>query len=504
MILSPAQIQATEKRAFAAGVSAEKLMEDAGTGMAGALRQFLPGPGTCVAVFGKGHNGGDALVCARLLSEAGWKVALVPAFERSQWAPLTATQWSRAGRCDTHADPDAIERKIQIEKGPLLILDGLLGIGASGPLREPIASWCRLMNRWRDRHGARIAALDVPTGLDGATGTADPDAIRASWTLTVAFAKPGLLVDGAEHHVGRLVVLPLPDLSRHASPETGPAAEVSGFSNLAPLVPRRTARMHKGNCGRVLLVAGNIGTVGAACLSARGALRAGAGLVTLCVPEAVYAIAAARAPEECMVLPLPGNGSPPALRADALGIGPGLGTESATCATVLEIIRSYPVPAVVDADAINALAAHPALLSESVAPRLLTPHAGEMLRIFPESAQQSRWHTVEHFTRRHPVTLLLKGARTLIGERGQVYAINPTGNPGMASGGMGDVLTGVCTTFLAQGFQALDAARLAAWLCGRSAEILISSGRCNEESLLASEVADHLGAAFESLRRGAY
>jgi hydroxyethylthiazole kinase-like uncharacterized protein yjeF len=508
MILSPVQVQAVEKRAFAAGVSAEKLMEEAGAHMAAALRQFLPQPGTCLAVFGKGHNGGDALVCARLLSESGWNVILVPAFERSQWAPLTAAKWSQAGRCDTHSDPDWLQELIRTHKGPLLLLDGLLGIGASGPLREPIVSWCRLLNRWRDGFGARIAALDIPTGLDGTTGDASPDAIRADWTLTVAFAKQGLLADGAEHHVGRIAVLPLPHLSSHAQTEFGHAPErspeISCADSLSALVPRRSARVHKGDCGRVLLVAGNIGTAGAACLSARGALRAGAGLVTLCVPETVFPIVAAQAPVECMVLPFSSAQAALDLCPDALGIGPGLGIEPAMVGAILEMVQSYPGPAVVDADALNALSAHPGILNESAGPRLFTPHPGEMRRLFPEATHQSRFEVVENFTRRHSATLLLKGARTLVGERGRVHAINPTGSPGMASGGMGDVLTGVCAAFLGQGLNALDAGRLAAWLCGRSAEMLVSSGARSEESLLASDVADHLGQALESLRRGAY
>lgn len=504
MILTTLQIQETERRAFAAGLGAEELMEEVGAQMASALHQFMPSPGRCLAVFGKGHNGGDALVCARMLSESGWEVTLVPAFEKDHWASLTKKKWIQAGRCDTHADPTFVENLARNEKGPLLILDGLLGIGASGPLREPILSWCRLLNRWRARLGARIAALDIPTGLEADTGAADPDAVCADWTLTVCCAKPGLVADGAEEHVGRLAVVPLPALLRHGGEGAAWAPEITSADILAPLLPRRSARLHKGECGRVLLVAGNIGTIGAACLSARGALRAGAGLVTLCVPEAIYALTASRAPEECMVMPFSQAQEILAIRSDALGVGPGLGTHASMMETVLELVGSYAGPAVVDADALNALAAHPTALSGCAGSRLLTPHAGEMRRLAGAHADASRFETVSEFTRRHPVTLLLKGARTLIGEHGRVRFINPTGNPGMASGGMGDVLTGVCAAFLARGMRAADAARLAAWLCGRSAEMLVSTGKHSEESLLASDVADNLGASAESLRRMAF
>lgn len=503
-MLTVFQMQETERRAFAAGISAETLMEEAGARMTSALLQFSPAAGRCLVVFGKGHNGGDALVCARLLSEAGWRVTLVPAFERPHWAPLTEKKWTQAGLCETQGDPALVENLARTEKGPFLILDGLLGIGARGPLREPVANWCRLLNRWRAHLGARVAALDIPTGLDADTGAADPDALRADWTLTVCCAKPGLVADGAEQNVGRLAVVPLPALMQYAPPMPPEAPSIASAERLAPLLPRRSAHIHKGDCGRVLLVAGNTGTVGAACLSARGALRAGAGLVTLCVPAAIYGLAASRAPEECMVLPFTQSREILALRSDSLGIGPGLGTHPSIIETVLELVTSYPGSAVVDADALNAIATHPAALSACSGPRLLTPHAGEMLRLFAEAQHGNRFETGCEFTRRHPVTLLLKGARTLVCERGRVCFINPTGNPGMASGGMGDVLTGVCATLLAQGMSASNTGTLAAWLCGRSAEMLVYSRARSEESLLASDVADNLGAAIEDLRRGAF
>lgn len=504
MILSPNQIHDAEKRAFASGVSPEKLMEEAGTQMAGAIHQFLPSPGRCFAFFGKGHNGGDALVCARLLSQSGWNVTLIPAFNRPQWASLTRKKWDQAGLCDTQEDPAAIELSSWAGRGPLLVLDGLLGIGAAHPLREPVTGWCRLINRWRTLRGARVAALDIPTGVDAQTGTSDPDAVRADWTLSVAFAKPGLLCDGAEEFVGRLALMRLPALEAFAPSVNADCPRIASPDELTRHLPRRTSRLHKGACGKVVLVAGNTGTVGAACLSARGALRAGAGLVTLCVPENILPIAASRAPEECMVVSLSSPDTILALSPDSLGLGPGLGQASGTIDHILTLNRLYQGPAVLDADALNALAKEPSALTGSAGPRLLTPHQGEMRRLFPEAERISRFETVERFTKRHPVTLLLKGARTLVGERGRVHSVNPTGSPGMASGGMGDVLTGVCAAFLGMGIPPLSAGKLAAWLCGRSAEILISEGTQNEESLLASDVAENLGAAFESLRRGAY
>jgi NAD(P)H-hydrate epimerase len=496
-MVTPQQMQALEKQAFAAGASAETLMEEAGRQMAEAVSQFCPVPGQCAAVFGKGHNGGDALVAARLLSEAGWQVLLVPAYPTAAWAPLTARKWDQAGRCST-IDPETFRRWRPAPATTCVLLDGLLGVGARPRLPETVAQLSRRINTLRETSAARTFALDLPTGLDGATGKADPDAVIADVTLTVGFVKSGLLTDGAERWVGRLALLPLDALKPFAPDQ--PSLELATPESLRPLWPRRPAHLHKGDCGRVTLLAGARGTVGAAALAARGALRAGAGLVTLCVPEAAYAAAIALAPAECMVQPLGDFREALDLRSDALGIGPGLGRAHPDAVT--EVLRDTPWPAVLDADALNILAdGRIESLAQCAAPRLLTPHPKEMFRLSPDLCGLDRRAVVEQFTGRWPVTLLLKGARTLVGTGGDQLSYNTTGNPGMASGGMGDVLTGVCAALLARGLSTHTAGLLGAWLCGRSAEGLLSSGQRSEESLLASDVADGLGTAFEALRQ---
>ena len=189
-------------------------------------------------------------------------------------------------------------------------------------------------------------------------------------------------------------------------------------------------------------------------------------------------------------------------RHDVLAIGPGLGTGRAE--EVLELIGRAPQPMIVDADALNILAAHPDALARCAGPRLLTPHPGEMARLDPASATRPRGETVADFTARFPATLLLKGARTLIGERGRALSYNTTGNPGMATGGMGDVLTGVCAALAGQGLALYDAARLGAWLCGRAAELAVFSGTESEESLSATHVIARLGEACKNLRAGCW
>lgn len=495
-MLSPREMQELERRVFAGGAKPEALMEEAGRLMAAAVSQFCPRPGTCLTFFGKGHNGGDALVAARVLSEAGWSVFLVPAYPELEWAPLTARKWSQAGRCDTWSFAQ-LERWRPAPGTACVLLDGLLGIGAQGPLKSPVADMCRQINHLRKLSAAMVFALDLPTGLDGATGHADPDTVVADVTLTVGFAKVGLVADGATNFVGRMAVMPLEELS--AAAESYDPLECATPRSLAPVCRRRQADVHKGDCGRVTLVAGAVGTVGAALLAARGALRAGAGLVTLFVRTELYAQAAALAPVECMVRPFNGVAEVLALPADALGMGPGLGRQHSD--EVVELIRSFTGPAVLDADALNIIAeGRLSVLDECAGPRLLTPHPGEMARLDPEGVGLGRAAGVRRFTERWPVTLLLKGARTVVGTAGRGPTFNTTGNPGMASGGMGDVLTGVCATLLAQGVSCHEAGALGAWLCGRAAEALVCSGRRSEESLLASDVADALGEAFLALR----
>jgi NAD(P)H-hydrate epimerase len=492
MILTCSEMKALEERAFADGITAETLMDEAGRQIAGAVRQFAPSAGRCLVFFGKGHNGGDALVAARHLAAAGWHIELLPAFPAESWAELTARK----------------HEQLRVAMGPgidngkggqlLIVLDGLLGIGAGGKLREPIVGATREINRLRTLANAVVFAIDLPTGVDGDNGAADRDAVVADFTLAISCAKRGLLADSATNHVGRLAVLPLSELTKRF---TGTAQEiVATAATLAPLLPRRRFDLHKGDCGRVGIVAGSSGFIGAAVMAAEACVHAGAGLVTLHVPPEVQSLVAARVTPEVMVRASRSFLEVLDLHYDALAIGPGLGAERRE--EILAVIERASQPLVVDADALNLLSAQVDLLASCAGPRLLTPHPGEMARLDPTAPQRSRRATVEEFTSRLAVTLLLKGARTLIGVRGKPLSYNTTGTPGMASGGMGDVLTGVLAALAGQGLELYNAARLGAWLCGRAAEIAITRDDESEESFSATHVIARLGAAFRDLRSG--
>jgi len=517
-------MRAAEEAAFARGVEVEALMDKAGAGVAQAVARFFRNPGRCIVFAGKGNNAGDALVAAERLRRLGWKIEVRLAFQetdcsglmrkkleslrRRQPEILGATP-SRGSSADLgvilvelFAEPTeefSMAEEAQAAKayiataGPLIILDGLLGLGAKPPLRDPIRAACRSINQLRSTRGAYVFAVDLPTGLDGDSGKTDRDCVVADFTVTIGFAKPGLVADDALNFVGRLEVVHLDELR---SPEKKAKDVVAALPVVRELLPRRKFSTYKNQCGRVGVVAGSRGFVGAALMTSRGALRAGAGLVEVFVPEEIYEIVASAAPMESMVKPIQSYRNLLKEKADVWAVGPGLGKSHA--AEILELIEKTKQPMVIDADALNILAEKTSALKHCKGKRLLTPHPGEMKRLSPDD-KETRAKTATKFCQRFPVTLLLKGSRTIVAERDRPLSYNTTGNPGMATGGMGDILTGVCAGLVGQGLSLYDAARLGAWLCGRAAEIAIFSGSQSEQSLLPRDILDHLGVAFNEL-----
>jgi len=479
-------MKAAEEAAFARGVSAEDLMERAGEGLADLVSLFHPTPGTCLVYFGKGHNGGDALVAARFLAQRGWQIRLHPAASEASWSPLTLKKSQQLGRPGRRAQMDR----------PIVILDGLLGLGSKGPPRGEIAHLIAEINQQRAQ-GAWVLAIDLPSGLDGDTGDAVGCCVTADLTATIAFAKKGLIADAAVNHVGRLALVPLPDLH----PEPSDLWEINTSARLAENWPIRAFDTHKGMCGRVGIVAGSRGFLGAARLCSEAAVRAGAGLVTLFAREEIADLLMTTCCPEVMVKPVTSYTEVLTSKLDVLAIGPGLGRERDR--EVLTVIRDAPFPVVVDADALNALATDPALLRKAAGLRLLTPHPGEMERLFPQEGRSRReWAT--NFVTKYPCRLLLKGARTIVTDPEGKGWYNTTGDPGMGSGGMGDTLTGVLAALIGQqgGEHASEMLTLAAWLCARAGEAAADAQLGCSESLCAADVIAHLPTAFRDLRRG--
>ena len=465
--------------------------------------------GTVLIYVGKGNNAGDALVAARALGEIAHTCHVPMDIKLRLTLDDPANLGELAQKKLSMLPPDRFPRltalqarQIPARVGRLCVLDGLLGIGARGALRDPIRSAAREINDLRQQRGAYVYAIDTPTGLDAATGEAEPDAVIADETLTVGFAKTGLLADQAANHVGRLHVLTLPEFADGArqAPDAAARGTIITKASLTGLLPPRAHESNKGMYGRVGILAGSVGATGAAVMCSHACARAGAGLITLLTHPEIYPIVAAAAAPEIMVKPLASPQDALDMPFDVLALGPGLGQTGAD--KVRTLIERWPKPMVVDADGLNALAQDISPLTRAAGPRLLTPHPGEMQRLLEGDAAArgvlsekhvSRADLVHRFTERYPVTLLLKGARTLIGERGRPPAYNTTGNAGMATGGMGDVLTGICAAFLGQKLSVFDAARLAAWLHGRAADRALLRAHESEQSLLPTNLFAQFG-----------
>src|SRR5438874_188981 len=499
-------------------------MNKAGAGVAQAVTKFFHKPGRCIVFAGKGHNAGDALFAAQLLEKCGWKIQVRLTFKEADFSDLMRKKLTDLCRRPPEilgavpsktANADLVATLIEFSPGatdqiattqnsnateacsgiaaPLVILDGLLGVGAKPPLREPIRAACRSINQLRKTNSAYVFAVDLPTGLESDSGKTDRDCVVADFTVTIGYAKPGLVADGALNYVGRLAVVSLDELR---PPNTKPKEIIASPPAFAGLLPRREYDAYKNQFGRIGVVAGSKGFIGAALMTSQGALRAGAGLVEVFVPQEIYEIVAGAAPMEAMVKPLQSYRDLLKEKTDVWALGPGLGTSRA--GELLELIEKAKQPMVVDADGLNILSEKTSVLRRCKGKRLLTPHPGEMKRLFP-GQKESRADTATTFCHRFPVTLLLKGSRTIVGERDRPLSYNTTGNPGMATGGMGDILTGVCAGLMGQGLSLYDAARVGVWLCGRAAEIAIFGGDQSEQSLLRRDVLDHLGEAFNEL-----
>lgn len=493
MIVTPSQMKAAEEAAFRRCgdriVTPAGLMDVAGLGIAKCLRQFFPDPGTIIFFCGKGHNGGDALVAARHLSDWGWKIIIRLAFPLEEMVPLT--------RFHLESLPAAsvVEKLPEKITGLIVLMDGLLGTGSSGAPSGVIAERIAEMNNSRRMYGGHSIAIDLPSGLDGLKGNIFCPCVQADFTIALGYVKTGLLSDSATAVVGRLALIPLPDVPC----DEGEIAEVLTSELLRPSLPIRNFDSYKGSYGRIGILAGSCGFLGAARLCSAAAVHAGGGLVTLYTLTENYELLASLCIPEVMVQKIDSYLDLLSTKNDVLAIGPGLG--ELYHKELRTLVGELSIPCVLDADALNASSQDISILKRCSGSRLLTPHPGEMERLFAAQGRTRRaW--AEKFTSEYPVTLLLKGARTLITEQGKFTLFNTTGNPGMGTGGMGDVLTGVCAALIGSGLELREAAMLGAWLSGRAAEIAVFNRNQSQESLTATSVINNLGVACDSLRMG--
>jgi NAD(P)H-hydrate epimerase len=482
------EMLAAEAAAVAGGWTEERLLNLAGERLGSAIGRFFPHPATAVGYLGKGHNAGDTLVALKILRDRfGWEIAVRSAYPGEACAPLTRKKWHELG---LPSSLGAAPSWLDLER-PLLLLDGLLGSGGQGPLRDPLLALAREMAWLRQTAGARVAAVDLPSGIDPDTGEIFPDTVIADITFMIGNAKIGLLNGHAAPATGALAIVPVDALTFRGA---GSPAAITPQTLDAGKRPR-PFDFHKGMAGRVAVLAGSQNYTGAAVLAASGALRGGAGLITLHVPRSLVGTIAQRCPPEIIVRGFDDPRELLELVFDSLVIGCGLGTpDPAMAEGLLELLSKSPAPAVIDADALNLIArlGRTDLLAGR---HILTPHPGEFARLAPDLAGLAREQAALKFVERSPATLLLKGCRTLVTRRGQGLWCNTTGTPGMATGGQGDLLAGVIGARLAAGDAPLEAACLGAWLCGRSAEICLNQPHLSEESMTPGDVLHHLGAA---------
>lgn len=508
---------AIEQASERAGVSADTLMENAGLAVARAVRDELGGAAgqRVVVLVGPGNNGADGLVAARHLRRWGAEVVCCLLTPRPERDPKLDSALEYG--VETISGPD-IETLRRLVRRSRLVIDAVLGTGRSRPLSGPVGDMMLQLQHTRESPDPpQLLALDLPTGLNPDTGEVDPACPHFDLTLALGYPKAGLLRFPGAVRVGQLRVLDI-GIPVGLPEEQSVDVEMLTSEWAASHLPRRALDSHKGTYGHALVVAGSRHYVGAAWLASQASVRTGTGLTTLASPESVYPIAAAKG-AEAIHLPLPEDGDgrihPSAAevihnserRFTAMLAGCGMGWSKGTAEFLEQLICREQsglasLPILVDADGLNNLSGIDGWHARIKSPLVLTPHPGEMSTLtgLPVSdIQADRVGTAREWAERWGATVVLKGAYSVIAAPGKPVQIAPFANPGLATGGTGDVLSGVIVSLLAQGLPPYDAAALGVYLHASAAEIV--TNRIGRSGLAASDLLDALPLALRGLRR---
>ena len=490
------------------GIPGERLMRIAGALAASSIMEYIARlmkfdvfPRNIIVLAGKGNNAGDAFVVAKLLANLG---------EYNVFLHCAAKEEELQGDALTMFRDDKIKGRItwglqksDLEIPNVLIVDSLLGTGCRGPLREPFDSWIRIVNE----SGHPVVSLDIPSGLDADTGEVATDAIIADLTLTMALPKRGMLSEEGIRRCGRIKVLDI-GIPAHFADEATEFTECTAASDIVKYFPREPFDIHKNSRGHLLVIGGSRLYSGAPALAGEAALRTSAGLVTVAIPEGAHLFA--DPPKAMMIRKIPDSclgffceDSKPGIaelmeKADAVVIGPGMGTDPNSL-SILEQVLVSGKKALADADALNLLAQAPFLAEKISADLVFTPHPGEMRRLqsaFGLDGEKSRIDQALEMADCTGCTVILKGCRSVIASPDGVYSLNLSGCPTLATAGSGDTLTGICGSFLAQGFSAWDAARLGAYLHGLAGEILAP---CGSRGVIADDLASAAARAIHRI-----
>ena len=476
------------------GVPSTDLMERAAAALAQAALELAGGaPGRAVCFCGPGNNGGDGVACARLLREAGLEVRCVLVGRREKLTPDTRAMEARlaaaGGALEPFAPDDAEFAAWCLEAD--VMVDAIFGIGLNSDVRGDALTAIHMMNTC----DIPVVSADIPSGVETDTGRVLGAAVRADRTVTFTLPKAGHFVGKGGLCTGRLTVADIGIPAELVDGEDYPVRTVEAEDVSLPVRPRDA---HKGDFGRVYILAGSVGYTGAPVLAAQAAVRSGAGLVTVGVPAPVWPVAAAKL-DEAMPHPLPAGkegqlsldaGEAAFARLSACGvclIGPGLGRGNSVSAVVRHLLPEIRIPVVLDADGINALEGHIDVLDgRKGLHTVLTPHDGEFARLGGDLSGGDRLGAARAFAMEHGCCLVLKGHCTITAfPDGSAY-LNTTGNPGMAKGGSGDVLAGLILSLLGQGLPARQAVPMAVWLHGAAGDLC--AGEIGEYGMTPSDL----------------
>jgi NAD(P)H-hydrate epimerase len=511
-VLNAAQMREADRRTIEEiGMSSLVLMENAGRQAVAAIEAVYTDllERQVAVLCGRGSNGGDGFVVARTLIQRGVDVSVFlmgrVADVRGD-ARINLEILGHLGLTVVEvADSQAWELHFSELSDCTLIVDAIFGTGLNAPVSGFIESVVTDVNA----SGIPVVAIDLPSGLSADSPEPIGPSIEANLTITLAAPKLPLVLPPAETRAGDIVIADIGIPAEVLEAVDGPRVYLATRAAMRELISPRTPDSHKGDYGRVLVVAGSVGKTGAAYLAALGALRSGAGLVTIATPSACQAILAAMAPEymtEALVatdagLDPDGVDRVIDMARDVIALGPGLGDGQGTREFIRRIVDRAGMPMVIDADGLNAFADDPdRLTGREGRDIIITPHTGEMARLVgmtTDEVRASRIEIARNFAVAHHAFVVLKGHRTLIATPDGKLFINPTGNPGMATGGTGDVLTGVIAAWLAQLLDAEAACRLAVYLHGLAGDLAEADE--GEVAMTSADVAAHLGDAMLEL-----
>jgi hydroxyethylthiazole kinase-like uncharacterized protein yjeF len=513
-VLTATQMQEVDRLTIEEiGIPSRVLMENAGRAVVQELEAHFEKELALyrIAVLcGRGNNGGDGFVIGRVLSQRGYDLTIFLVGRSAQLRADARANYEVLGRLEIPVIELASDEDWDLHAAEIVtanvVIDALFGTG----LKEPLSGLPLKIVKAVNESPNTVVAVDVPSGLSGDTHQTIGEAIKAALTVTLGAPKLPLVLPPGEAHCGELAVADIGIPQKLIDDLEGPRVDLLSAADLLPHITPRDQDSNKGDYGRVVIVAGSPGKTGAAYLAASAALRSGAGLVTVATPRESVPIIASMAPEY-MTEPLdPDEGSVIgddsiarvlALKKDVIAVGPGLGTGSWQQGFVFGLLENSDVTLVLDADALNVCADDPhRLRAREGIDIVITPHPGEMARLTGlsiEDVQENRLEVARNFAMSHGIYVVLKGHRTLIAAPDGHVSINPTGNPGMATGGTGDVLTGVIAAWFGQLLDAEAACRVGVYLHGFAGDL--AQRKLGENALIASDIIAHLGNATRDI-----